>query len=308
MLDPETFLTELYAKVDDYNKTLPPPEPKPGEAPSLSRSEIVTLALFGQWGQFVSERAFYRYAQKHLRALFPRLPVREQFNRQMRAQHETITYFWRALALELENPADLYEALDATAIVVRDSHRRGEGWLWGQADIGYSNRLGWYEGLHCLTTILPSGVITGYGVAPASTKDQPLAETFLAARAQPQRGLLCVGLRRPRPYLTDTGFEGKDWHTHWQQDYDAEVITAPKRSAKKNWPKPWRKYLAGLRQIVETVNDKLLNTFGLNRERPHQMSGVQARLAAKVALHNFCIWLNRKFQRPDLAFAELVDW
>jgi len=31
-------------------------------------------------------------------------------------------------------------------------------------------------------------------------------------------------------------------------------------------------------------------------------------LAAKVALHNFCIWLNRQLGRPDLAFADLIDW
>lgn len=34
------------------------------------------------------------------------------------------------------------------------------------------------------------------------------------------------------------------------------------------------------------------NTFRLARERPHALDGFQARLAAKVVLHNFCIWLN----------------
>jgi hypothetical protein len=58
MLDPESFLTELYVKVDDFDKTLPPPAANPRQQPSLSRSELVTLALFAQWGQFLSERAF----------------------------------------------------------------------------------------------------------------------------------------------------------------------------------------------------------------------------------------------------------
>jgi hypothetical protein len=308
MLDPESFLIELYVKVDDFDKTLPPRAANPGQQPSLSRSELVTLALFAQWGQFLSERAFYRYAQKNLLGLFPRLPARTQFNRQLRAERETIIDFSRMLVAELRTPEDLYQALDATAIMVRDHHRRGEGWLFGQADIGWSNRLGWYEGLHCLTSILPSGVIAGYGLAPASAKDQPLAETFLAARAYSMARLSCVGYYWQLPYLTDNGFEGQEWHQRWRADYGAEVITPPKRSAKKNWPQPWRKYLAGLRQIVETINDKLLNTFGLIRERPHCLAGLQARLAAKVALNNFCIWLNRKFQRPNLAFADLVNW
>ena len=48
--------------------------------------------------------------------------------------------------------------------------------------------------------------------------------------------------------------------------------------------------MAGIRQIVESVYDKLFNAFGLWRERPHELQGLRARLAARVALHNyFCI-------------------
>src|SRR5713101_2793138 len=62
---------------------------RPGPQASLSCSEVVTLAVFGQWAQFKSERAFYRYALSHLRAAFPTLPDREQFNRVPR-QHRDV--------------------------------------------------------------------------------------------------------------------------------------------------------------------------------------------------------------------------
>jgi hypothetical protein len=127
----------------------------------LSRSEVVTLALFGQWAHFPSERAFYRYAQRRWRGLFPHLPDRAQFNRLLREQAPALTEFLLGLARELQRPTDAYQALDATALVVRDSRRRGTGWLAGQADIGYSPRLGWYEGFRLLGAVLPSGVITG---------------------------------------------------------------------------------------------------------------------------------------------------
>src|SRR5215471_18361876 len=74
------------------------------------------------------------------------------------------------------------------------------------------------------------------------------------------------------------------------------------------WPKRLRRWLAGVRQMVETVYEKLHHTFRLDRERPHDLSGLQARLAAKIALHNFCIWLNEQLGRPRLAFTDLVDW
>jgi hypothetical protein len=39
-----------------------------------------------------------------------------------------------------------------------------------------------------------------------------------------------------------------------------------------------------------------------------RLPGFQARLAAKVALHNFCIWLNVQLEREPLAFADLLEW
>ena len=53
---------------------------------------------------------------------------------------------------------------------------------------------------------------------------------------------------------------------------------------------------------------QLQHTFRLDRERPHALSGLHARLAAKIALHNFCIWVNEQLGRPRLAFADLVAW
>ncbi|MGZ3626809.1 MAG: hypothetical protein ACXVDN_03940, partial [Ktedonobacteraceae bacterium] len=56
----------------------------PGPQASLSCREVVTLAVFGQWAQFPSERTFYHYTLCHLVAAFPTFPDREQFNRQQR--------------------------------------------------------------------------------------------------------------------------------------------------------------------------------------------------------------------------------
>ena len=61
-------------------------------------------------------------------------------------------------------------------------------------------------------------------------------------------------------------------------------------------------------EIVENAYDKLFNTFGLWRERPHELEGLRSRLAARVALHNFSIWLNDQLGRPRLAFADLLGW
>ena len=308
MVDVDTFLTILYVMADDFCKTSLPPESHPGPQAALSRSEVVTLALFGQWQGFGSERGFYRYAQRHLRAAFPALPAREQYNRQVRRQHAALVAFFLYLVRLLAAQGCIYEALDSTGVPTRDAKRRGAGWLPGLADIGWSNRLGWYEGVHLLLAVTPTGVITGFGCGAASTKDQPLAETFFALRRFPQPRLASVGAPAQSPYVVDKGFEGQANHTAWWTAYGAQVICPPRRNSKRPWPKPWRRWLAGVRQIVETVHEKLPHTFRLDRERPHELSGLQARLVAKIALHNFCIWVNDQRGRPRLAFADLVDW
>lgn len=308
MVDSDTFLTTLYMIIDDFCKSHLLPEHRCGAPASLTRSEVLTLALFGQWQRFPSERGFYRYAQRHLRGAFPNLPDRSQFNRLRRQQQNALVACNGYLVQRLQAQQCAYEALDATAVPTRDAKRRGLGWLPGVVDIGWSNRLGWYEGFHLLLSVNPVGVITGFGYAPASTKDQPLAETFFAVRHQPHPRLPSVGTPALGPYVTDKGFEGTAWHQHWQHAYGAEVICAPKRNSQRPWSRAWRRWLAGIRQIVETVNGCLHQGFRLNRERPHDLSGFGARLSAKVALHNFCIWFNEQLGRPRLAFADLIDW
>src|SRR5215211_9163909 len=103
-------------------------------------------------------------------------------------------------ALPLETPPGAHAALDSSGIPTRDAKRRGAGWLPGLADIGWSNRLGWYEGFHLLIAVNPRGIMTGFGFGPASAKDQPLAETFFARRRQPHPRCLSVGKPALDPY------------------------------------------------------------------------------------------------------------
>ncbi len=310
MIDVDTFLTTLYVMVDDFCQSqAEEDQAKPGPQPSLSQSEVITLALFGQWTQFESERAFYRYTEQHLRAAFPQLPDRSQFNRLMREQRDAITAFGLYLVDLMQGQDCSYEVLDSTAAVTRDAKRRGTGWLAGQADIGWSNRLGWYEGFHLLLSVTPLGLITGFGFGSASTHDQHLAQALFAARMTPSSRLPGAGKPAHGSYVADKSFAGERPHQRGSAEFQADVISPPHQNSKqRRWPKALRRWLASLRQIIETVNDKLLNTFRLARERPHDLAGFQARLAAKVSLHNFCIWFNLHLGRAPLAFADLLNW
>jgi hypothetical protein len=122
----------------------------------------------------------------------------------------------------------LYEALDSSGVPTHDTKRRGAGWLPGLADIGWSNRLGWYEDFHLVLAVNPVGVITGFSFGSASAKDQPLADTFFALRAYPHPAVPSVGALARGPYVVvDKGFEGVTWHALWQQHYGATVLCRP---------------------------------------------------------------------------------
>ena len=256
MVDVDTFLTILYVMVDDFCQTQPPKK-RPGPEASLCQSEVITLAIFARWGRFNSERDFYRYADGHLRGAFPTLPSRPQFNRLVRLYTQAIEEIAVKLGKMLEDKAHAYQALDSSAMPVRDAKRRGHGWLAGEADIGWSNSIGWYEGFSVLAAIEPSGVITGFCFGSASTAEQPLAETFFALRANPNPRLISVGAAFSGIYVADKGFEGTENHRRWLACYGAEVVHPPKRNSKMPWSKRLRRWVASLRQIVETVYDSL---------------------------------------------------
>ena len=117
----------------------------------LQEREVITLAVFARWSRFNGERDFYRYADTKLRDAFPTLPDRSQFNRLVRSHADLIEAFVLHLVAVVQTPRCPYQALDSSAMPTRDAKRRGHGWLAGQADIGWSNSIGWYEGFSLLT-------------------------------------------------------------------------------------------------------------------------------------------------------------
>jgi hypothetical protein len=307
MCDPETFLVELYVVVDEFCKDAPPTG-RPGPAPSLGQSEVLTLAIVGQWARFRSERDFYRYADARLRPYFPRLPSRPQLNRLVRTQQPALTGFALWLAQRLGAATAIYEVLDGTAVPTRNAKRRGHGWLVGLADVGKCLRRGWIYGFRLLVCTTPAGIVTGWGVGSASTNDRALAETLFAARTRPQPRLPSVGRPASSVYVADAGFAGQDCTARWVAGYQTHLVAPPLERAEPTWTAREQRWLAGRRQIVESVIARLQQRFGLDGERPHSLDGFLARLAAKMGLHNVCLWLNRQHDQPALALVGLLGW
>jgi hypothetical protein len=294
-MDLDSFVTELYVTIDDWWRTQPSPRRRPHRPHRLSPSEVLTLAVVAQWPRWRSERDFWRFADRQLRGLFPCLGSQSQLNRQLRSVEPVLRRLQRALAQQLAGPAELYHVLDTTLIPALHRIRAcRHGLFAGQASFGWCvSKTTWVYGFKVALSVSRSGVITAFGLAPANTDERPIGEALLALDGFPT-------------YLTDKGFASAWWEQHWRAAYGAEVVTTPIRSSHRAWSGAMYRWAAGHRQVVEQVIDQLKDLFALERHRAKTLSGLLARLAAKVTAFTLGEWLNVQHDRPLRHLADLL--
>jgi hypothetical protein len=335
-MDLETFFTLLYVLVDDWYKenVQKHKHQKAGSKPSMSDSEVLTVALAGQWRVGVpwqSERGLVRYMQAHGRGMFPTMLERSGFNRRVR-------YLWGAFILLqqtvgelLENTSALYECVDSLPIPAfsgGQANREKGHWLW-ESSVGRGAG-GWFWGDHLLATVSSSQAVTGWLLGTAAINDRWLLEALVSARAgqaslvepprrpkdarasrtPPPLGKIgpfqAVGHAHHRPYLADKGFNGERWASHWLQRYQATVITVPPDNEQHPWPPQAKVQLASHRQIIETVFARLDQVFHIKQLNAHSRWGQYTRVAAKMAAYNIALFINRLLDRPQGALATLI--
>jgi hypothetical protein len=135
-----------------------------------------------------------------------------------------------------------------------------------------------------------------------------LAETLVGQRTQQIPALASAGPIASNVSVADSGFAGVAYEARLQREVHVQFVAPPQTGSRRRWSWAERRWVAGRRQIVETVIGRLEGPFRLERERPHALGGFLARLAAKMALHNGCLWLNRQRGQPLLALVELFGW
>ena len=332
-LDLDTFLTGLYTIVDDlYQEHYAHLKPRrPGKHPEMSDSEVLTLVICAQW-RGKSERKFLRYAREHWRSYFPRMLSQSAFNRRSRDLAGVLVNLIGAVAERLQSCAAPYQALDCVPVpLMRRCRGQYQRLFADEAAIGRggSDR-DWYYGCKLLLSVSDEGVATGFMLAPADTEDRWVAESFfcwrsgewerplkpddLPLRRSGKRYVGPTGPVWPRygageatgtPYLTDNGFFGAFWQTHWREDYGALTLT-PKNYRGADAGRCKRQH-SSWKQIVETMNGHLERTFSLHFCGARSKWGLLTRIAAKIAALNLGIRLNHLFGRPLLALETLFN-
>jgi hypothetical protein len=338
-IDLDTFLTTVDCLIDDlYRAQFAPLKPvRPGQRPTLSDREVLTLVILAQWQPNRSERAFLRYAGRRWRPYFPALLSQSAFNRRARDVLGVLAALGPTVAAHLAAALGLAPAYAILASVPAPLARRCRGirhhLFAEEAGIGHGGSDDeWYDGVQWLTVVDAAGLITGFAVGSAATDERWLADALLRWRRDPtatpptaadlaprlgpshtpgggRRGpsgpiAPSAGAGRPdaAPDLADLGLRGGAWRGHWRDDYQATVLTtddyAALPPAERAAVSGW---FCGLRQAIETVNGRLDDTLGLKFPRARSYWGVLTRLAAKVVAFNISVHLNHLFDRPPFA-------
>src|SRR5256714_11769547 len=115
MLDKATVLTTIFTIVDDTMKgsaMIQHALERPGPAPRLSDSEVVTLAIYQELIGEPREDHFFRLHQASLRMFFPRLNERSRYHRRKRDLWPVIL----AVRISLQAVLDAFELEETAAI------------------------------------------------------------------------------------------------------------------------------------------------------------------------------------------------
>lgn len=340
-LDRDTFLVTVYCTVDTlYAARFGPAKPvRPGPAPALADSEVLTIMALAQGQHRRSERRFVRYVGRYWRAYFPRMLGQSAFNRRARdllpvlcalgpAVGDLVTVPWSGVS---------YEVVDGVPVPLARRCRGLRRKLFTCEDAGLGkggSDQEWYFGVHLVGAVHPSGAITGFVVGPADTGERWLLEALLRWRHDPRapqpsaaalapilgpshqpggarrgptgllRGRTGAGQPAAGPYVVDLGFAGAQWQAHWRAAYGAAVLTKADLppDATPAQQHELRHTACSVRQIVETAFGWLTDAFGLAFPRARTTQGLLTRLGAKVTAFNLGVYVNHLYGRSPFAF------
>src|SRR5258708_9767085 len=187
MLDKATILTTIFTIVDDTMKgaaMIQQALQRPGPAPRLSSSEMVTIALYQELIGEPREDHLFRLHQASLQTFFPGLNERSRYTRRKRDLCSVILAVRVSLqivleALQLEETA----AIDS-APVPCVSYKRAQqaSDFVGSADYGVcSSKAMKYFGYKLHNVVSLTGIIICFLLTPASRYDnQPVVELLAA--------------------------------------------------------------------------------------------------------------------------------
>lgn len=301
MLDKATVLATIFTIVDDVMKASPALQAalrRPGRAPQLSDSEVVTVALYQELIGEPREDHFFRLHRQSLLPFFPGLNERSRYNRRKRDLWSVVLAVRVSLqivldALELEETAAVDSAPVPCVGRKRDKARSA---FVGFADYGVcSSKAMKYFGCKLHTVVGLTGTIMGWLVTSAAPYDnQPLTE------------LLDSMPHHLKQLLGDGAYNDQALQGYLEQYRNLTLLAPAKANQRPVRTKQEQRIQNRLRLICETVNAQLQEQLHLSKHYAKSVWGFMTRIAAKLTAHSIGMMVNRLWGRPALRLADLA--
>jgi hypothetical protein len=293
--DLDTLATALYVKIDELLQRAPqlaPWRPTIGITPKLSDAELVTLAVMQALLGFTSEARWLRYANRHLRHLFPYLPRQAGYNKRLRGAAGLLRHAIRAVATDTSLWTDDVWIVDSTPVECgrsRETTKRSA--LAGWAQYGYCashSRYFWGLRLHLVCTL--HGLPVAFALTGAKTDERQVLVDLLSVEPE------LVAARPGQTLLADKHYYGREF-----QEILAELGVRLLRPARKGEPqRPGAHLFKPLRQLIESVNDTFKGQLDLERHGGRTPGGVAVRVLQRILALAAAIWHNHKTGQPTL--------
>jgi hypothetical protein len=293
--DLDTLATALYVKIDELLKAAPqlaPWRPVVGIPPKLSDAELVTLAVMQALLGFCSEARWLRYADRHLRQLFPYLPGQSGYNKRLRAAVGLIGHAIRAIASDTMLWTDDVWLADSTPIECgrsRETTKRSA--LAGWAGYGWcASHSRWFWGLRLHLVCTLHGLPVAFALADAKAVDREVLAELLAVEPE------LVAARPGQLLVADKNYYGREFEAGL-----AELGVRLLRPARKGEPeRPGGRLFRPLRQLVESVNQTFKGQLDLERHGGRTPVGVWVRVLQRILALTAAIWHNYHTGQPTL--------
>lgn len=247
--DLDTLATALYVRTDDLLKSAPeraPWRPVVGIAPQISDAEVITLAVMAALTGHTREARWLRYADVHLRHLFPYQPQQSGYNKRLRALTTTMTWLITVLAREVSIWGDDVWVIDSTPVECarsRDTVRRSD--LAGWAEYGYCashSRYFWGLRLHLLATL--HGLPVAFAVTGAKADERTVLLDILAVHPD-------LATHPHQVVIADKAYYGREFEATLAE----QGIDLLRRARKGEAERPGARFFKPLRQTVESISE-----------------------------------------------------
>lgn len=301
MFDEALFIIAVYCLIDEvYRRLFPHGVRHRGFAPQLTDAEALTIAIVGEFLSLERDKAIFDYFYKHYRAWFPALSDRTLLVRQWNNLWQVEQMIWQALVTHSgadQATIQIIDTLPVPVCALKRSKRRHIfcGDLLLEPDTGYCASKDWYYfGFKGGLRIAANGMIVHAPLLAARPHDSQHTDVLVA------------GMPVGAIALADKAFIDEDKQTALQTDYDLHLLTSPRQGMQATaFLIPAA--LKGLRQLIETVNNQLVDRFKVQTMRVRKGWTLLAKWFRKILAHTVCVWLNLQLGRDPLDFAGLVS-